>query len=222
MGRIRRQGPGGNGGFTLLELLIAMSMFSLLLLLVFSALRTGARSTEAVNERLQQLEAAVQAEQFVASIIRQAQPAGKPRGTGGLEQLKQASEALFVGGADRLVLVAPSRASFARSGLYRYELFAESAGFEGGRHLWIRIDPYRPETEDAPPLSEPRLLVEDVEAFELAFFGLLPDSDEPAWTSDWPEDLASMPQLVSLQLQPQGTPQRLPVFIRPETAWSLE
>lgn len=208
-----------SAGFTLLELLIAMSMFSLLLLLVFSALRTGARSTETVTDRLQQFEAGMQAERFFASVVRQAHPSGAVSGTGGLEQINQASSAVFIGGAERVILVAPGRASFARSGLYRYEVFALPSEIDRDRrNLWVRIDPFRPEMEEVP-LSEPRLLLEDVEKFELSYFGIPPDSDEGIWTTEWPAELESMPQLVSLYLQPAGVPERLPVFVRPEAAW---
>lgn len=208
-------------GFTLLELLIAMSMFSVLLLLIFSALRTGARTTEAVTDRLQQFEAGMQAERFFASIVRQAHPSGAGSGTGGLEQINQASSAIFIGSADRLVLVAPGKSAFARSGLYRYEVFAlPSADDRDRRNIWVRIDPFRPEMEEVP-LSEPRLLLEDVEKFELAYFGLPPDSDEAVWTTEWPEELESMPLLVSLYLQPAGGSERLPVFVRPEAAWRV-
>lgn len=194
-------------GFTLIELLVAVTMLGVLMVLLFSAMRTGTRSWQAAEEHIAASEGGVQAEQFLKRIVTQAQP---PWGAEGFQAVGGGSakeqSGFFEGEGDRFVLVAPGVSALARPGLYRYEVFFQlRESGEGVGDLWVRMAPFR--TTDQQP-GEERLLQMDVAAFQVRYFGVPQKGSESEWASDWPETMGRLPLLVEIGVRQADAPDR--------------
>ena len=212
----RPQARWGRGaGFTLMELLVAVTLLSVLMLLLFSAMRTGMRSWQVAEARIDATEGAAQVERFLVRILSQAQGRAGGGASGSttwadLDPLKRRGR--FEGEDDRFVVIAPGVSALA-PGLYRYEVFYEP-GSGGNGDLWVRIDPYRP---DDQALSDPRLLKEDVAGFSLRYFGRTDGVAVSDWTSDWPEG-SGIPLAIEIRIQPAGGPERPVIIAAPAMA----
>jgi general secretion pathway protein J len=201
-------------GFTLVELLVAVTMLGVLMVLLFSAMRTGTRSWQAAEEHIAASEGGVQAEQFIKRIIRQAQP---PWGAEGFQPVGGGSakeqRGIFEGEPDRFVLVAPGVRALPRPGLYRYEVFFEMrANGDAVGDLWVRMAPFR--AGDQPP-GEERLLQMDVAGFGVRYFGPLREGEESGWADNWPETTGSLPFLVEIDVRQADAPDRPMIIAAP-------
>jgi general secretion pathway protein J len=203
------------GGFTLIELLVAVSLLSVLLLLLFSAMRTGMRSWQVAETRIDAVEGVAQVERFLVRIVSQARGRAAsmagPTTWGDLDPLRR--KGLFEGESDRFVLVAPG-VNALPPGLYRYEVFfLERSGGEGD--LWVRIDPYRPNDQT---LGEPRLLREDVAGFAVRYFSGPADGSGGEWMNEWPSEGRGMPVAIEIRIQSGDGEARPAIIAAPAVA----
>lgn len=162
------------GGFTLMEMLIAIVLLSLVLLVLFSGLRTGVRSWAAAERVSDSNEASLQVRELVARLVRGAVPIVVE----GLDD----SEDAFDSGETQITLVAPGVAALGRPGLYLYRLFFESRS-GGLGDVWATVIPFRPDQTEAS--GEPRLVLENVAQFSFRYFGVRGDAETPEWGTDW-------------------------------------
>ena len=207
-------------GFTLVELLVAVTMLGVLMVLLFSAMRTGMRSWQAAETHIAGAESMLQVDRFLVRTISQARP---PRGQeGGTPQVgggsHQGEGSLLEGGRDRIVFVAPGVDSLPRPGLYRYEIFVEPRSGGEASDLWVRMDPWRGEDTVS---GEARLLQESIAAFEVRYFGSPQQGEAPAWFDEWSSSTGRFPLLVAIRLQPADMAERPliiagPMVVAPE------
>ena len=206
-------------GFPLIEVMVAVSLLGVLLVLLFGAMRTGIRSWQAAERRIEATEGVVQAERFLVRVVSQAwspeEAARGGRALGGGSV--RGPRGFFEGARDRFALVAPGVRALPRSGLYRYEIYLEErAGDQIAGDLWVRMEPYRLEEEAAT--GEPRLLLENIAALEIRYFGASGAGGEPEWGEEWPADAHRLPLLVEIRLQPADAPERPLIIAAPMTA----
>jgi general secretion pathway protein J len=205
-------------GFTLIELVIALAIIGLISLLLFSGLRLGGRSWEAVETVGERLSGLRLTDGFLRRTL------GQTRATTATYdgQIVQ----VFAGESERLEWVAPLSEHVGLSGLYILRLQLEGAGeartliltrwllhpeiLEGGDE----VPPWEPMTEqDAAAPSDLRtdldtadgafgraLLLENVSRFELAYYGLADGDSEPDWHEEWLEQTRP-PNLVRIRLE---------------------
>lgn len=210
-------GGGRGSGFTLVELLIALAMVGLITLLLFSALRIGARAWDAVDLVAERTGALRLARDFLQRTLSQA------RGTTLIFDGAQVSA--FAGDAERLEFVAPLAERVGVPGVYILRLTLVGDGDERDLVLtrWL-IHPEVLDGTDAIPAWEPlrddrgslpastpldsdaaagafgrTLLLEGVDAFQIAYFGTLDGETEPEWQEDW-IDQGALPSLVRIRL----------------------
>ena len=184
-------------GFTLLELLVAITLLGLLMAALFGGLRLGARVWESAEARLD----ASARVQVVQEFLRQRLAAALP-----LEVMMLAEDGrlgfAFRGTAEELRFAGPLPEHLG-AGIYLMQLTLAEGGAEGERRdLVLRWQPLDPagDSPERPPEPDERVLVEGVEALELAYFGAL-DPREPAdWWPEWTEQDA-FPGLVRVQLR---------------------
>jgi general secretion pathway protein J len=213
-----RRRTSGAGGFTLVELLIALVLIAVIMVLMFSGLRLGSRAWEAVatvSERVSDLRVA---RNFLERTLRQAQP---------VEVVFDGTQwPVFAGDPTRLELVAPLSEHVGIPGLYILRLGLEPAG-EYDRLVLVRWllhpevleggDDY-PEWEplmedsgigaDAGPLDRDvadgaygrTVLLPQVAELELAYFGVAEGESEPEWFEEW-ADQPRLPEKVRLALR---------------------
>jgi general secretion pathway protein J len=184
-----RPGRRTNGGFTLVELLVAMTLLGLIFVALFGGLRFGARTWEAGNERSE----AVAEVEIMQSLLRRqlAQAIMLSGGKGG--------EAVFEGEEDRLGFAAPGPSQTGVSGLHLFELFTEPS--DGHQRLVLRWQLRRPDLKY--PLdgetSKRRVLFENIEGLRLAYFGDPEKKKDVQWNDGW-SGLDALPKLVSVHV----------------------
>ncbi|MCF7994250.1 MAG: prepilin-type N-terminal cleavage/methylation domain-containing protein [Chromatiaceae bacterium] len=191
-------------GFTLVELLIALALIGIITLLLFSALRLGTRSWEAVetvSERVADLRVA---RQFIERSLRQVR-AEETIVIDGVEQ------PIFAGEPQALEWVAPLSEHVGISGLHILRLNLEQTDAEPRLMLtrWLLHPEILAASDDFPPWEPLRnaggvgfgtdsldqdlaagaqgrtLLLPAAKQFRLGYFGRLQGDDEPDWHEEW-------------------------------------
>jgi general secretion pathway protein J len=198
-------------GFTLLELLVAMTLLGVLMAALFGALRLGARVWEAGEARLD-ASARIQVvqgflRQQLAATVPLIESTGDPRTFGAL---------LFAGTGEglRFVSLLPEHLG---AGASLMELALRPAPGRGPGDLVLRLRPLDPSDASAgEPASEERVLLAAVERLELAYFGAGQPGAAPIWWQEW-QGQRALPALVRLRLAfPPGDGRRWPeLIVRP-------
>jgi general secretion pathway protein J len=209
----------GNGGFTLIELVIALTIIGLIALLLFSGLRLGGRTWEAVEVIGERFSGLRLADGFLTRTLTQARPAEAT--------FDGATRPVFSGDGERLEFVAPLSEHVGVAGLYILRLTLEAHGadtrlvltrwylhpevLEGGDDF----PPWEPllENDTSDSLADLPLdmdaadgafgrawLLGDVRLFELAYYGQIDGDTEPDWHAEWLEQ-TRLPQLVRIRLE---------------------
>jgi general secretion pathway protein J len=188
-------------GFTVVELLISLTILTLILAFIPGTLRVGQRIWE-VDQSLERREGLASFRRYVEQRLAEAMPIywrGREGGT-----LME-----FTGEPDRLAFVAPAAAGPGGGGLYRFELTREQGGGDEQR-LLLRQSLYR--IHDAgnarddhawPPqaaVAEQRSPM-GVGRLGLRYFGAAEPPKPPQWQTQWPRR-DSMPDLVEISLTP--------------------
>ena len=184
-------------GFTLLELLVAITLLGLLMAALLGGLRLGARVWETGEARL---DASTQV-QVVQEFLRQRLAAALPIEVVMLAENGRLDSAFR--GTSEEVQFAGSLPEHLGAGVHLMQLTLAAGGDDGQRRdlvlRWQPLDPTGEGPED-PPEPEERVLLAGVEALELAYFGALDPREAPAWWSEWTEQDA-LPGLLRVQLR---------------------
>lgn len=179
----------GEAGFTLLELLIAMTLLGLLMVLLFGGLRFGARVWERSEAHTTDLDDIRIAQTFIRSEIEQAYP------------LLVLADPLhphidFDGAADAVRFLASAPTGIASAGRVHIDLRAVSQ--DGGTVLMVKA---RPELswDDTPGATHAEVLLTGVRSLSFSYFGS-ENPDAPArWQDIWTNRL-HLPRLVRLRV----------------------
>lgn len=182
----------GGRGFTLVEILVVMSLLSLIALAMGSALRTTAQTEERVDQKLLRTDEMRVASDFLRGVLGRisAQKAAGPVTAG-------ESPFVFAGAAQELAWVGIMPARYGVGGRFYFRLAVES--LPSGRALVLRFLPWdgantRPDWSRA----ETYALVPDAVALEVRYEDA--NVEPPEWTPQWSSP-DSLPQRVLLSLQ---------------------
>lgn len=195
-------------GFTLLEVLVAVSLLALLCLLAFGTLRTAVRATrsgEALIERTDKLRTA---QEFLRRQLSHAMPLA-------FERMEDTGEnKVFLAERDSLRFVAPMPGFLARGGPH-VQWLAFERGRDGDLRLVFdhaQLNGYDPDNPKGESKREPVVLLEGIERGEFEFRALDESGELGDWTSSWDEP-QRMPLLVRLKLEfGRDSRQRWPVL----------
>lgn len=177
-------------GFTLLELLVAITLMGLVLVALYGGLRVGMNSWEAGEARSE----AVNRQRLVLEFLRRqlAQSVTVHTANERGERLVR-----FTGQADAIEFVAPLLAYLGQAGLYAIRL--------EGRDGQLRMH-WQPYSIGESLAGEPRetVLLEGITTLEWAYFGVERDDElQPQWRSSWASSVRR-PWLVRLNLTVGG------------------
>lgn len=189
----RRAGHAvGAAGFTLVELLIALTLVGLLTTLVFGGVRLAARAWARTDGR-----AAEAADRWaVANVLRDAV-------TGALPAFASADPhdrtIAFDGEAGVLALLAPLPQTIAAGVTAEMRFFLAGEGAAKTVVLGWRLD--LPSAETGGPLPENRVVLLDrVRRIGFAYFGADRPDEAPVWRDSWSARTA-LPQLVRIDIE---------------------
>ncbi len=181
-------------GFTLLELLVALTLTALILVLLYNGLHFGTRARDLGTARAEMTDRI----SLVHSLIRRQIHAAQPL----MHQDGQAPPTLvFTGTSDRLHFVAP----LARSAAGLYEITLRSVPAENGtaRQLILEYRPFYPEPAAIPASEDQRMvLLEGAREISFAYYGSRREGLPAAWGPTW-QDALEFPQAVRLSVEPE-------------------
>jgi general secretion pathway protein J len=184
-----------SAGFTLVELLVALTLFALLSVALFGSLRFGLRATAAGTARLDWSAEIAAASGFLRNEIADAQPLQKTDADGGKVMA-------FDGDGGSIEFVASPPSPLAEGGWHVLHLFLER-GPKGGR-LVVTARLVHSDDSDSGDTSVATVarsvLLDGVSAIDIAYFGAYAEGDQPEWHDRW-EDEAQLPALVRLRLR---------------------
>jgi general secretion pathway protein J len=181
-------------GFTLVEVMVALALMSVIMLALGAAMRTMAQSEQRIDQRLQRADEMRVATGFLSTVLGRVS-ARKMAGT----PPAGATPFEFAGGTDAAMWVGVMPARYGAGGRYFFRLAAEGAGAQ--RALVIRFAPWRPGA-GFPEWSaaESRVLVPSLGGLRFAYA-------EPegggSWLPEW-RDTERLPTRLRLSLQTAG------------------
>lgn len=179
-------------GFTLLELLIAMTLMGIMLVLLFGGLRLGARSWEAAVTQADKNEHMRLVQQFMRRQLSYVESAHWL--VDGVQQLA------FEGQSQRLQFVAPLAAWSGQGGLYVL-IFEVAEDSLGGKSLLLQRAFFQSDMEEAledEDKIEETLLLEQVNDVHFTYFGSERLNEAPEWHERW-EAQRELPWLVRVE-----------------------
>lgn len=186
-------------GFTLLELVIGMTLLGFILALLFGGFRLAANSWDAVETRIERTNDEQLARALVRRLLVQMQPV----------RWKKALNLpiAFIGEQGVLRALAPLTGQAGAGGLRLIELGRErgeaTATGEGMLRLVLRQAPVRYDAENfASGLGEAKsyLVLSNLDAVEFSYFGPEKRGEPPRWQDVWTNQ-EQLPQLVRLRLK---------------------
>lgn len=187
-------------GFTLLELLIAMSLMGIVLVMIYSGLRLGMRSWEVGERYATELNDIRLVQGFLRRSLRQSQSVFR------IDEDAQ-RVVVFSGSEQQLVLVSPLLTHLGLGGLYLMRL--DMIDMEGVGQLRVRWQPYRPDTLeddlDNDEEFESTILLSDVADVQWSYFGVEANDEEARWHERW-VNTQQRPRVVRLSLNWHGEP----------------
>lgn len=173
-------------GFTLLEVVVAMMLVSVMAAVGFAVLRTGLRSWEAGESRMERLEGRLVLAGFLRGYLANALPAmddfsgDKP-------------EFAFVGAPDVVRFVAFPPDYVGQGIRYRFALGADR------NVLGVIGEPFGRRLLSGTTQAERIPLLDRVFRVRFAYFGRTPDSRGPEWQPEW--RFSMLPELVRVTVQ---------------------
>lgn len=180
-------------GFTLVEVMVALTLLSLVMLVLGSAIRSMGASAERIDARSASIDEMRVATTFLREI------AGRPAAQ---RADPPAPGLLFSGAPNAMSWIGVMPARFGAAGRHFFRLGMEPLA-DGSAGLVLRFVPWRWEQKVLPDWSQAdsRVLVRQVGAAAFAYGG---DGMKQGWRSAWPTEETRLPPRVRLLLTAAG------------------
>lgn len=165
-------------GFTLLEIMIVLSLLGVLLVLVGGALLGANRAVLKAQRYTVSLDEIRAAQQFLRTSISEALPLD-------VTEDDSQTDGFFAGGPQRMQFVA-TLPGVLGGGIQRFTL--QLAGPEAQRDLQVAFAQFESAAQVSVPASrsEPQVLLKGVEDLQFSYRGLSPKGQATGWISEWP------------------------------------
>ena len=185
-----REGEGeGQAGFTLVELLVAITLFSLLSVLLVNALRFGTKAWERGNQHSTRLDETAHAQALLRRLLTDAYPSFV---------VVPASPCYvdFEGSATSLTFLADGPMSLDYGGRLRFTLSTQQRKEE--TDLVLSTNPELPYRE-TPDLSARRIVLANIGPATFAYFGQKRGDKAARWYDDWQRE-AALPDMLRIKV----------------------
>lgn len=178
----------GSRGLTLVEVVVAMAVLSLIVLVLGASLRGISQSAQRIDQRVAAIDEMRVAVAFLRDLLARTVPV---RASGPERRL------MFDAGATSVSWVGVMPARFGAGGRYAFRLAAEALA-DGSTGLVLRYLPWSPDSNGFPEWSgaESRVLAHQVDRLALAYGG---EGMSAGWQEAW-GSLALLPPRLRLDL----------------------
>lgn len=174
-------------GFTLAEMLVALSVAALLVTLAYGSVRIGIRSWEAADARSNLADAQRISWLYLHQVLSDARPVGDPRSAQG--------KPLFSGSPDQITFAADMPSYLNLGGLYVLHLGRNDKGqVELTRTLFAEYRQTQLESR-----VQKAVIVEEPADVKIRYFGQLDESNEARWHAEWRNQLG-LPALIRVDI----------------------
>jgi len=178
-------------GFTLVELLVVITILGILMSVAFGSVRAGSKSMAAGVARADQTEEIRSGGDFLRRRFAQLAPL--------MWQVGDDEEVAFTGDGGKVEFVTTAPAATLGSGLMIATLVIESA--DDGVEVWFGVAPYDPGNtvrEEQIAISKTRL-ISDLATARISYFGVQEEKGEPGWYDDWRPGAFRYPIAIKLE-----------------------
>lgn len=191
-------------GFTLIEMLAALTLLALLSAILMGSVRGAERSTTAATDVMERTEQYARTQAFLRDHVGGALPLRWRREVG--QPLK------FEGRQNTLTYFAPVTSQIAEGGVMWWQLAVDAsttAGASKGGKLVLRRLPAATEQKQVPDLAsaEPIVLADHIDGLTISYFDAgddpLTNPDGGNWLDAWDEN-ARMPVLIKIRVTETG------------------
>ncbi|MCK5897792.1 MAG: prepilin-type N-terminal cleavage/methylation domain-containing protein [Methylococcales bacterium] len=172
-------------GFTLIEVLIALSLLSIMMLMLFAGLRISAKSWDKGDAKLIQINNMSAVHNFFHNQMATALPLWDD-----FTELEKKFS--FQGTENTLQFVSTLPSSSKRLGLQVFNLRLEK------NQLWVAIKPFYPSLEQNKWKIEDVVLLDKIATFKITYFGKQ-EEDVLEWQDDWVHK--HLPQLIAIDIE---------------------
>jgi general secretion pathway protein J len=183
-----------SAGFTLVELLVGLSLLALLSVLMFGSFRFGLRAWESSDRQIHEISEVERAQGLLRALLGEAQPPTVIAENGNVRIV-----ASLVGTSERMSFIAPLPAHRGANGLQEFRLSIDRLGAEEALILSWRA--YRPDRRlgDQPEFDDDAILLSAIDGARFAYYGKASDERPASWLPSW-EGERGLPQLVRLEI----------------------
>lgn len=198
-----------SSGFTLIEVLIAMTLLSIMVVLLFSSMRICAQSWEQGENKITEVNQVALVYNFFQRHLALAIPvsndflnqdtmnAATQSGVGGITENDNKTFS-FQGRKQSLQFVSVFPASAGRSGMQLF-LIEPRQQQDGEQVVNVTLTPFFPVAEGEEWRREEEVLLRHVSDFSLAYFGAAEGESAGSWHDEWLEKDVQ-PQLVKISI----------------------
>ncbi len=181
-------------GFTLLELIVVISILTLIMTASFGALRLGNRSFEAGVNRANQTEQV----RATADILRRQFAQLVPV----VHEVDDELISSFVGDDEQIRFIAPAPQSGQAAGLFVYVITARQ--INEMKRLELSYAPYDPgrESFDYESVSRRQILIAPLRDIQFAYYGATDPDYDAEWHTGWNAEDDAFPRIVRILLTP--------------------
>jgi general secretion pathway protein J len=193
-----------SSGYTLIEMLVALSLLGLVAILLNGSFQFGARAWEVTSQEVVRIGEVEGAQGFLRRQLSQALPLTT-------QTAAAQPDPVFAGGARDLRFSAPLSFHHSDAGLYVFVLGTSTSG--SIEDLVLQWQVYRPDRRlQEMQLAEPLVVVADIADLRLSYFGRLDEDADPVWQSEW--TAKGLPMLIRVDVAfPRGDRRSWPSFV---------
>ncbi|HET9715104.1 MAG TPA: prepilin-type N-terminal cleavage/methylation domain-containing protein [Pseudolabrys sp.] len=178
-----------DAGFTLVEMLVALTLFSILVIALFDNVSVGLKAFQSGSTRADHAESALVAQSLVRRLISDSYPLF-------LQDDQNKGHVDFEGNEESVSFLGDAPLAVGRGGRYRFHMFLDrrvdrtDLVLTSLPELYNRYD---------SPASVKTLLVGDVAAMSLSYFGATNAERDAKWRNRWVRE-RELPKLVRIRL----------------------
>lgn len=183
-------------GFTLLEVLASLVLLALLLVGVYSGIRTATHSVRSGTAAIERMDQVRSAQQFLRREL--AQSLTQP-----IDRTDHGEPVYFVGMPREMRYVAPLPGYLGKLGPQLQQLRLIDDG-HGSQRLELSLALLPTDGQPPQPLGDPQVLLDHIKDGSFSYRGVDQKGAAVAWSSSW-ADGRLLPQLVRVELQVNGT-----------------
>ncbi len=186
----RRARRRADSGFTLLELLLSLSLLALLMAALLGGIQLGTKSfeTSRANQAVGDLEAAASA---ISDLLSHAYPMLIP-------DPKQGQTLFFYGRPDSCLFISLSEGQTQQGGFFSSEIGLAPNGDSVDLAVWTAGFRVAEASQATRELMQKTEAARGVSFLQLRYFGVIEEGKPPRWNDNW-LGASHLPQLVALR-----------------------